>query len=181
MPSITIETDNKITAWFDAVGKRAAKLELAPILKKAIAPVIAAEQANIEAGSGTEYPGRDLSGALAGSLKPRTGGGDRPGIISVYVPATPTTEWLARKWENSPRAQHKIFAARVRSLSDLRYRVFYAPWVESGHRVVHRNKAGQLAFNGKYTTPVEFAKHAEEATNAGVTDEVFRRIWDEIL
>ena len=147
--SITIEGERGVTDFIREMGRRTARAEILPILLRAMAPVVAAERGILGPHS--------RSGALEMSLKARSGGGDRPGTISVFTTPTATRRALKMAWGRG-RAKQRKWAAEI-TPGRGRIRVFYGPMVESGHRVV---RGGKVV--GR-TTPVHFATGA-----AGVLD-----------
>jgi hypothetical protein len=153
--SLTYTSDlgEVITQWAEGMERRTTRAVILPAMKEAWQPVIGIEQANINS----------ISGTLAMSLKARSGGSDWPGITSVFTPPAATPLQVARKWSKSPKRQHHKFAARALQSSSRRYRVFYGPWVESGHAIKYRNKFGELIDTGKRADPHPFAAPAMEA------------------
>ncbi len=150
-PTVTVEGMDALADWVSGMGRRAGRAAILPIMKAAWLPVVAAEQGNIHS----------ISGALAGSIKPRSGAGDYPGRVSVYAPATATTGQVVKAWRSrKARKQQHGFAARA-SLSGSRYyRVFYAGWVERGHRLVKRVNGALMLVGKGEVDPHPFAAPA---------------------
>ena len=153
--TVTTQGIDALTGYLAGVSGRAAKMKITPILKEAWAPVVAAEKQGF----------RSKSGALAASIKARSGSGDFPGRFSVFAPARATTKQVAARW-NKGRRQQKQFAAAAIASGKRSYNVFYSGWVESGHRIVKRNKAGVLYDTGHTTKAVHFAQKAVDALGA---------------
>lgn len=157
MPTVRIDFDfsefGQVTAFIADMGRRLARADLVPILKTHFAPMVAMEKSILS--------GHNKSGALEASLKARTGGGDRPGTISVFSAPTATKRIVKKAWSRG-RAQQRRWAAGIEPGRG-RVSVFYGPFVEKGHRIVRRNASGQLYDTRKRTRPVHFAKGAVEA------------------
>lgn len=122
------------------------------------------------------------SGALAGSLQARMGSGDRPGRISAFAAATATTKELTAAWDTG-RSQQKKWSAKLKTLKPRRKRrmVFYADFVEKGHRMKRKNVDGELRVVG-YAKPVRFAAGAfaevGESEADAAAEDVLKIIWD---
>jgi len=157
MPTLQIIWDPDDIAAFsrylDGMGKRMADKEIRPILLKHLQPLVALEKANIHS----------ESGALSASLAARTGSGDRPNVISVFSSSKMTRAKLIKKWEGG-RKQQRGWAEKEKKKKGRAKRVFYDEMVELGHRIVYRNKEGQLVQSSKRprTAPVYFARRAAE-------------------
>jgi plasmid replication initiation protein len=67
---------------------------------------------------------------------------------------------LIKKWSGG-RKQQRGWAAKMEKKGRAK-RVFYDEMVELGHRIVVRNKAGELVDTGKRAKPVYFARRAAE-------------------
>ena len=144
------EDMKKISDFIEGIGRRASRQELLPIMKAHFAPVVASEKAILS--------GHSKSGALSGSLAARAGSGDRPGKISVFSAPTATRRQLTAAWSKG-RFQQRRWATTIKAGRG-RKSVFYASFVELGHRVVKRNAAGELFDTGKRAKPVPFASTA---------------------
>lgn len=149
----TIEGGKKLCDWFAAVGSRAGRAVILPIMKAAFQPVVDAERGSITS----------VSGALAGSLSVRSGAGDRKGRISVFSAPSATTKEAVKVWSGSSKRQHHGFAARAAEAGRKRYRIFYGRFVEMGHRRVRRNKERQLYVAGSPIPAHPFAGPAMAA------------------
>ena len=154
MPQISVLLDpsdvNAFSKWLDAMGRRMSREEILPILMKHFEPVVAAEKANLA--------GHIKTGALSGSLQARSGGGDRPGTISVFSAPTMTRAKLIKAWSGGS-AQKRGFASRMNRKGGRRS-IFYGVMVEGGHRQVKRLASGQLAEVGSPVPGVFFAARA---------------------
>ena len=150
---IHIDGWQDLARWFDEMGLRASRATILPIMKSAAEPIVALERAGINS----------LSGALSMSLKARSGPGDFPGRTSVYISASATPKQLVKVWGRSKKMQHRQFAVAASFSTARQYRVFYAPWVEAGHRIVHRDSSGNLVDRGHRAKAVEFAARAADA------------------
>jgi hypothetical protein len=162
--------------FLDGMGRRIARAELLPKLKDALDPIAAAGRAMIDS----------KSGALAKGLKARSGGGDRPGTISVYSKPTATKKQVVAKW-SAGRKQQRGWAAKLAdSNAKGRVRVFYGNIVHQGHRIVKRRpmghpQEGQLYDTGKRARPVPFAAEPMaamgEAQSEAAAEAVMRHIF----
>jgi len=173
MPTLQIIWDPDDIAAFsrylDGIGKRMADKEIRPILLKHLQPLVALEKANIHS----------ESGALSASLAARTGGGDRPNVISVFSSSKMTNAKLIKKWSGG-RAQQRGWAAKMEKKGRAK-RVFYDEMVELGHRIVVRNKAGELVDTGKRTRPVYFARRAAEQAGEQALDAAETEVMNFIM
>jgi hypothetical protein len=175
MLSVSVEGGEVVVQALEDMGKRAARSVIMPAMKAPWGSVAAAERAGVNS----------ISGALAASLRVRSGAGDRPGRYSVYVSATATVKQAVRKWSRSPRKQHHGFALRAQEFADEtglgRYRIFYGPWVEMGHRLV---KGGPLRHGGRvvgHVAPKPFAGPAFEAGAEQAAEEAANAVTDAVL
>jgi len=156
MPTLQIIWDPDDIAAFsrylDGMVKRMADKEIRPILLKHLQPLVALEKGNISS----------KSGALSASLAARSGSGDWPNVISVFSSSKMTRAKLIKKWSGG-RKQQRGWAAKMEKKGRAK-RVFYDEMVELGHRIVYRDKAGNLVQSSKRprTAPVYFAKRAAE-------------------
>ena len=156
MPTLSViyqpEDIQAFTRYLDGMGKRVSGQEIRPILLKHLQPLVALEKANIHS----------ESGALSASLAARSGGGDRPNVISVFSSSRMTRAKLIKKWSGG-RKQQRGWAAKMEKKGRAK-RVFYDEMVELGHRIVYRDKAGNLVQSSKRprTAPVYFARRAAE-------------------
>ena len=171
--SVIMDKDDvqRFTAFVDGMGRRASRDELLPILKKHFEPIVAAEKQFLS--------GHTVSGALSQSLSARTGAGDKPGTMSVFSAPTSTTKQLKKTW-GSGRSQQRVWASNLSSRKGRR-RVFYGPIIHQGHRIVLRNRKGQLYDTGKRTTPVPFAEHAMAASGEKQSELAAGEMMDHIL
>jgi len=167
----TIEGGKELCDWFAAVGRRAGRTEILPFLKAAFEPVVAAEKGHI----------KSISGALASSLSVRAGAGDKPGRVSVFSAPSATTKQVVKAWSGSSKRQHHQFAGNATTAGYKRYRVFYAPFVELGHRVVKRNKAGRLYSTGTMIPAHPFARPAMEALGQAAADEAEANVLNHLF
>jgi hypothetical protein len=142
----------RFTAFCDGIGRKASREELLPILERHLAPLVQSEKSFLS--------GHSQSGALAASLSVRSGSGDRPGTISVFAAATATPSQLRRTWGRKGRPQQQGWAGNMGARG--RRMVFYADFVEKGHRIVKVNKSGEHYEAGK-AAPVPFAHQAAES------------------
>lgn len=163
--TIKIEGWTQIQKWMDAMGKRASREAILPIMKAAAEPLVGLERGNI----------RSISGALSSSLKVRSGKGDRPGVVSVYIQPSATAKQLTRIWSASPRKQHHQFAQRASESTHRRYSVFYGHFVESGHKIVRKGRVVGRA------EPVRFAQRAADAGGDEAGNQIIENILSEIL
>jgi len=154
MPTLSViyqpEDIQAFTNYLEAMGKRVSGQGIRPILLKHLQPLVALEKGNIHS----------ESGALSASLAARAGGGDRPNVISVFSSSKMTRAKLIKKWSGG-RKQQRGWAAKMEKKGRAK-RVFYDEMVELGHRIVYRDKAGELVDTGKRTRPVHFARRAAE-------------------
>ena len=175
MPGMTLffETDELQTLrdYLADMGRRASRAELLPILKEHFEPVVAAERSILGPHS--------KSGALLGSLKARSGGGDYPGTMSVFSAPTATRRALKLAWGRG-RAQQKRWAKGIEPGRG-RKAVFYGGFVEHGHRIVRRRADGQLVDTGHRARPVHFALGAMEAVGETQAELAAEAILQHIL
>jgi hypothetical protein len=156
MPTLSViyqpEDIQAFTNYLEAMGKRVSGQGIRPILLKHLQPLVALEKGNIHS----------ESGALSASLAARAGGGDRPNVISVFSSSKMTRAKLIKKWSGG-RRQQKKWAFKLAPKGGAK-RVFYDEMVELGHRIVYRDKAGNLVQSRKRprTAPVYFARRAAE-------------------
>ena len=167
---INEEDVRNFTSYVDGMGRRASRDQLLPILKKHFEPVVAAERQFLS--------GHSRSGALMTSLVARTGAGDKPGTMSVFSAPTATTKQLQKTW-GSGRSQQRKWAARL--LKKGRRRIFYGPIVHQGHRIVLRNRKGQLVDTGRKTAPVPFAQYAMDTVGDKQAELAANAIMDHVL
>lgn len=170
--SLSIQTDGMqaVTDYIETVGRRAARADIIPLMKAPWGSVVSAEKANIQS----------ETGALSRSLKARAGGGDRPGRFSVYTPATATAKQAAQIWGRSSKPQHKQMAARAMESGFARYRIFYGPWVEKGHRLVRRDAHGFKRQIGM-VKPHPFAAPAFDSQAEHAVEQAENAVLDMIL
>jgi hypothetical protein len=154
MLSVVIDGGDAVVQAIADMGKRAARGVVLPAMKGPWQAVAAAERAGV----------KSISGALAASLRVRSGSGDYPGRYSVYVAATATVKMAIKKWSKSPRRQHHGFAQRAQESGLARYRIFYGLWVEKGHRVV---RGGPLDHGGHVVGHVPEHPFAAPAFDSG--------------
>ena len=175
MPTISVLLDpsdvNAFSKWMKAMDRRMSREEILPILMKHFEPVVAAEKAILAPHS--------KSGALSGSLQARSGGGDRPGTISVFSAPTMTRAKLIKAWSGG-RAQQRGWASRMNKKGRKR-RVFYDVMVEGGHRQVRRLASGQLAEVGSPVAGVHFAAQAMATVGQREADAAAEAIMDHIM
>jgi hypothetical protein len=172
--TIIIDMGDELGAYLRDLGRRAAVAELKPILIEHMAPIVAMEKSILS--------GHSKSGALGGSLQPRVGTGDRPGTISVFSAATATKKFIREHWGRGRRQQQGwAMNAKYQGNKGGRKAIFYAPFVEAGHRVVKRNAMGQLADTGGRAQPVHFAKGAMDALGDQQADALRDAVWNHIL
>ena len=175
MPQIQILVDpadvEAITSWLSGMERHASRAELLPILMKHMEPVVAAEKAILAPHS--------KSGALAGSLQARSGGGDRPGTLSVFSAATMSRAALIKAWSGG-RAQQRGWASRMKRKGGRRS-IFYGVMVEGGHRQVKRLASGQLAEVGSPVAGVHFAAQAMATVGQREADAAAEAIMDHIM
>ena len=129
--TVHIDGGDELAALFDLMGKRLARKEILPIMLDAMGPVVAEEKSNLA--------GHSKSGALEASLKARSGGGDRPGTISVFSTPTATRAMLRKRWGKG-RAQQRKWAAGSSLIGGGRKSVFYARFLEGGHDLVRNGE-----------------------------------------
>jgi len=159
------------TEYCDTMGKKLARKELLPILLEHLEPMAASERDFLE--------DHTISGALALSLRARSGSGDRPGTISAFSAPTATVKQLQSRW-GAGRKQQRKWAAGLAGASGRRA-VFYGPIVHQGHRIVKRNKAGELVDTGKQVAPVPFAQQAVDAMGDEQAEAAGQQILDYIF
>jgi hypothetical protein len=140
--TVTIDGAEEVSNFIQAMGRRAARAEILPIMLSAMAPVVADEK-------GTLGP-HSKSGALEMSLKARTGSGDRPDTISVFSAPTATRKALKASWGRG-RKQQKMWAENIDMGKRGRQSVFYGKFVELGHDLV---RGGKVV---KHVDPIHFA------------------------
>ena len=141
-----------LAGWAATLGRRAARSEILPILKAHMAPVVSQERAALAT--------HTKSGALSQSLQARSGGGDKPGTMSVFAAPYATSKQLAKTWGQG-RAQQQAWARKKSTKGRGRRAVFYAPMVERGHRIVKRRASGELyQVREQKTVAVRFAAQA---------------------
>jgi hypothetical protein len=160
----------RFEAFCDGIGRKASRAELLPILKRHLEPLVEHEKGTLS--DHTE------SGALAGSLQARSGSGDRPGTMSVFSAATATKATLMKTWGQG-RASKRAWASETATRG--RRKVFYADFVEKGHRIIHINKFGERSESEKPATPVLFAQQAAEALGDTEADAAATEILEHIL
>lgn len=173
IPTLQVIVDpsdiSQFEAYYDAVGKKLAREQMIPILKSFLDPMVASEKAFLA--------GHTESGALAGSLSARAGSGDRPGTISVFAAATATTKQLQATWGKST-PQKRGYVARIKKKTGRRS-VFYADFVEKGHRIV-KVKHGTAYVAGQ-AKPVPFASQAVDAMGDEQANAAAEAVLDYIL
>lgn len=166
-----VEGGEQLIGWMESMGLRATRTAFLPVMAESFKPVVAAERAS----SAFE----DVSGALRGSLRERSGPGDRPGVISVY--SAPTArgkrdlKGLVQRWSVSPRGQHRMLAARLKSEKFKSFRVFYGDFVEAGHRLVRGEKVIGFVPAHAFATP------AIEAVGSAAADVAAEKMMDIVL
>jgi hypothetical protein len=126
----TIDGGQEVSDFIQAMGRRASRAELLPIMLEAMGPVVAAEKGILGPHS--------KSGALELSLRERAGAGDRPGVISVFSAPTATRKALKAAWGRG-RRQQQGWAAAIKPGRG-RQSVFYGKFVELGHDIVRGDK-----------------------------------------
>jgi hypothetical protein len=151
--TVTIDGAEQFADWLRDMGRRTSRQELLPILKGFMDPAVEEERGLVN----------DNSGALSASLKARAGSGDRPGVVSVFSAPTATRRQLIKKW-GAGRRQQRGWAAQIEPGRGRRA-VFYAPFVELGHRMVKRMASGELKVIGT-VVPHPFAAPAMTALEA---------------
>ena len=169
--SLTMTSDgvDEVIADAVAIGNRATRTAIIPLMKAAWQPVVALEKAGIH----------DISGALGGSLAARSGKGDYTQRFSVYTPATATVKQVVRRWSKSPRRQHHKFAARALVSGLKRYGVFYGRWVEYGHRIGRGKTPDEIV--GQNSASAHFAERAYDAGADTALDTAQEAVLDYIL
>ena len=125
--TVVVDGADEVSNFIEAMGRRAARAELLPIMLEAMQPVVAAEKGFLA--------DHIQSGALERSLKARAGGGDRPGTISVFSAPTATRAMLRKLWGKG-RAQQRRWAAGSSLIGNGRKSVFYGKFLEKGHDIV---------------------------------------------
>ena len=168
--AVRIDGLDRVVDYLTGIGTRASRALVIPILKAAWGPVVAAERAGI----------KSQSGALAGSLKARAGSGDFQGRFSVFSPPTASAKQAAAMWKRG-RNQQKGFAARALASGKKNYNIFYGGWVNTGHRLVKRDRQGNL-----YTLPgraegTHFAQNALAAMGQTAMEEAADIILKELV
>lgn len=161
----------RFEAFCEGIGRRASREELLPILQKHLEPLVEHEKGTLS--------GHSESGALAGSLRARSGTGDRPGTMSVFAAATATPSMLRKTWGLHGRKQQRGWAASLAPRG--RRKVFYADFVEKGHRIIHINKFGERSESETPATPVLFAQQAAEALGDTEADAAATEVLEHIL
>jgi hypothetical protein len=145
----------KITSFMEGVEKRTAREVILPILQKHLQTLVDSEKSYLS--------GRSKSGALVQSLPARVAGGrgDRPNSMTAFSAPTANRKLLESTWRGAnARTQQKGWALPKKGR---RARVFYAPIVHQGHRIVKRNEDGELYDTGKRTVAVPFAAQAMDS------------------
>jgi hypothetical protein len=174
MPQIQILVDPRDMSNFMGFLQRMqdgmGRAEIIPILKEHFEPVVAAEKRNLA--------DHVKSGALSGSLQARSGGGDRPGVVSVFSAPTMTRAKLIKAWSGG-RAQQQGWAARMKKRGRRR-RVFYDVMVEAGHRQVKRID-GVLKEIGSPVPGIFFAKKAMMEVGKPQAEAAAEAIMDHIM
>ena len=140
--TVTIDGGQEVSDFIQAMGRRAARAEILPIMLSAMGPVVAVEKGILGPHS--------KSGALEMSLKARAGSGDRPDTISVFSAPTATRKALKKAWGRGRKQQQK-WAAEVDTSKSGRQSVFYGKYVELGHDLI---RGGKVV---KHVDPVHFA------------------------
>lgn len=158
------------TSWLDSMEKKLARKEILPILLKHLDPLAASERSFLG--------DHEISGALAMSLTARSGAGDYPGTISAFSAPTATVKQLQSRW-GAGRKQQRKWAANLSGSG--RRVVFYGPIVHQGHRIVKRNKAGELVDTGKRVAPIPFAEQAVDTMGEQESDAAASEILDYIF
>ena len=161
---------DQFTAYYDEVGRKLSRSEMTPILKEHLEPMVESEKSYLAPHS--------KSGALAGSLAARAGSGDRPGTVSVFAAATATPAMLQATWGRST-AQKRGFMASMKSRKGRR-KVFYADFVEKGHRIVKTRADGATYLAGK-AEPVPFAQQAVDALGDAQAEKAATEVLNFIL
>jgi hypothetical protein len=173
MPTFSLLVDPgdiaRFTAFCDGIGRKASREELLPILEKHLQPLVDREKAILS--------NHTQSGALAASLSARSGAGDRPGTMSVFSAATATKATLQKTWGHGNAAK-RAWASETAKRG--RRKVFYADWVEKGHRIIKVNKAGKRSEAG-HADPVFFAQQAAEALGDQEAEAAANEIMEHIL
>lgn len=157
------------TAYYMSVERKTARQELLPILQAHLEPMVAKEKSFLS--------GHSKSGALIASLSARSGTGDRPGTMSVFAAATATPKQLSSTWGNSTRQKQGY----VNSLKKRkgRRKVFYADFVEKGHRIVKvRNGVSRMVGKAK---AVPFASQAVAALGDQQAESAAKAVLEHIL
>lgn len=159
-----------ISQYYDAVGRKAARSEISPILIEAIKPIVDKAKDILSP--------HNKSMALTTSLSARTGSGDRPGTISAFAAPTATTNQLRRTWGSKTRStnQKRQFYRDIKASGKKgRTKIFYADYVHQGHKLV---KKGRVVGN---VDPIPFSAQAVEQVGDQQADIAANRILDKIL
>ena len=153
--TVIIDMDDSFRDFLKDIEDRADIKNLDAILIAHMKPIVDKEKSILSDHS--------KSGALAGSLEPRVGTGDRPGTISVFSAPTARKKFLREHWGRGRRQQQGwALHPKYQGNKGGRMGIFYAPFVELGHRQVRRNAEGQLAEVADPTQAVMFAHGAME-------------------
>lgn len=159
-----------LSAYYLSVGRKVARDEIIPILKRHLDPMVAEEK---------KYLAKHTkSGALISSLVSRSGSGDRPGTMSVFAAATATPKQLASTWGKSTK-QKKGFTSNIRKKKGRR-KVFYADFLEKGHRLVRKNSSGVARVVGKVPA-YPFAQQAVDSIGDQQAEAAANEVLDHIL
>lgn len=159
------------TDFLDSMERKLGRAEILPILLKHLEPLAASERNFLN--------DHTISGALKTSLSARSGAGDYPGTVSAFSAPTATTKQLQAHWSKG-RKQQRRWAANLAGMSGRRA-VFYGPIVHQGHRIVKRNKAGELVDTGKRVAPIPFAEQAADSMGEAESDAAANEILDYIF
>ncbi len=170
---ITDDEIAKFTSFMEGMAKRTRREKILPILQRHLEPVVQRERDIMSP--------RSKSGALVASLSARVAGGkaDRPNTMTAFSAPTATSKQLEATWRGATarRQQTKWALPKKRR----RGRVFYAPIVHQGHRIVKRNAAGELYDTGKTTRAVPFAEEAMDALGESEGSAATEEIMDQVL
>lgn len=159
------------TAFLESMDRKAARAQIVPILKEAIAPLVASEKQYLSS--------HTKSGALSASLSARSGGGDRAGTVSVFAAATAKPQTLARTWGGKRGSkQQQGWAASLGKRG--RRAVFYADFVEKGHRIVRTRKDGRRYEAGQVPA-YPFAGQAVASLGDAQCEAAAKAVLDHIL
>ena len=184
IPTLTISMHPgdlaKVKAYFVEMGRRAAREQLVPIMLDAFQPVVAAEKAHLS--------GHSKTGALEGALRARAGSGDRKDTISVFSAPTAKKSQIAAAWATGNLQKRRwAQSERARKGHRGRRKIFYADYVERGHRVVRRSASGELKVvpNSKggvsWVEGVHFAEGAMDSAGDAAAAVAEEAILDHIL